>query len=264
MRRQRPRARDGYARDVNEGSIRIATAERIALELLIAGVGYRILAYAIDVLTLFAAWAILFFGLSFLTSDLLGWAQSLSGLTRVVLVVGVFTAQWVYWTACEVAFGGRTIGKRALGIRVVRSDGAPVTVVESALRNLFRWIDFLPFGYAAGMISMLLTQRNRRIGDLIAGTMIIRDRAISLEKYAAIESATPIVSSRPLAPEESELIFDFCARANLLEPTAASALAGALLDRFVSTLPEEERARLAAHAPEAAHALRSLAQGSAR
>src|SRR5688572_12160642 len=108
------------------------------MELPLAGVGSRAMAYLIDVGAMFVTWVVAYFVLSLVVSDVLGLFQSLSGLAQSLLAVAVFAAQWVYWTACEALWGGRTLGKRAVGIRVARQDGGAPGLWESAVRNLCR------------------------------------------------------------------------------------------------------------------------------
>jgi hypothetical protein len=76
----------------------------------------------------------------------------------------------------EVLGGGRTPGKRVNGLRVVRSGGRPITFSRSALRNILRLIDILPGMYAVGMTVMFISPRNQRVGDLAAGSYVVRDR----------------------------------------------------------------------------------------
>ncbi|WP_257459111.1 RDD family protein [Archangium lipolyticum] len=227
----------------------VATPERVALSLPVAGIGYRCLAYLIDIVLLFLFWVVAYFTFTLLVSDVLGFFEGLSGFTRTLMVVGVFATQWLYWTVCEVVMGGQTPGKRLIGIRVVRVDGSPVGVLESAVRNLVRVVDFLPGLYATGCLSMLLTRQHRRLGDLLAGTLLVREERIDLDKYTAPAAEAPAVSAASsrmrLAPEDVELILAFLTRAPQLEPAARTRLGTKLVDRY-GGLGEEERATVLA------------------
>ena len=88
----------------------------------------------------------------------------------------VFGVIFFYHVLFEVLGSGRTLGKRWTGLRVVRSGGRPVTLTRSALRNVLRVIDILPGFYAIGMTVIFITRLNQRIGDLAAGTHVVRDR----------------------------------------------------------------------------------------
>lgn len=222
----------------------VATPERVALTLPVAGIGYRCLAWLVDASLLFFFWIVAYFIFTLLVSDVLGALKALSGLATTLLVVGLFATQWLYWTVGEVFFHGQTVGKRVLGIRVVRMDGSPVGLFESAVRNLCRAVDFLPMLYAAGCISMLLTRQHRRLGDLLAGTLLVREERIDLDKYTAT-SAAPVVPSegapRALTTGDVELVLAFLARAEELPPEVRRRMGEKLVDR-VGGLSGEERA----------------------
>ncbi|MGE6763762.1 RDD family protein [Corallococcus interemptor] len=229
----------------------VATPERVALSLPVAGIGYRCLAWLVDASLLFFFWVALYFVVTLLVSDVLGAFQALSGLTQTLLAVGLFATQWLYWTLAEVFFHGQTPGKRALRIRVVREDGSPVGFFESAVRNLCRAVDFLPVLYATGCITMLLDSRHRRLGDLLAGTVLVREEAIDLDKYtqgSAPDAPPPPVGDpgvqRPLGAEDVELVLAFLARAPGLEPDVRRRLGARLVDRVGASLTDEERARV--------------------
>lgn len=228
-------------------SLEVATPERVSLSLPVAGIGHRCLAYLADLCLLFFFWVVAYFVFTLLVSDVLGFFKGLSGLAQTLLVVGVFTTQWVYWTLCEVLMEGQTPGKRWVGIRVVRVDGSPVGVLESAVRNLVRVVDSLPGVYAVGCLSVLLTRRHQRLGDLLAGTLLVREERIDLDKYTApapATSAAPVRGPR-LTAEEVELILSFLARAPGLEPSARLRLGTRLVERY-GGLEEAERARVLA------------------
>ncbi len=91
-----------------------------------------------------------------------------------LLVLGFVTA-WSYFVLLEVLRNGRTVGKRALGIRVVRDDGGRVGLMDSIIRNVVRLIDMLPGYYAIGLVSVLFSAQNKRLGDMAAGTVVVRD-----------------------------------------------------------------------------------------
>lgn len=169
----------------------IVSPEQVAIELPLAGPGSRILAYAID-------WAVVLvaqLGLAALAiSTAMGvdavrdWMDELrpdaatpdEQLGAVVLVVMLimflaqFALELVYFASCEVAWGGRSVGKRVVGLRVVRENGLPIGLRESLVRNLLRIVDALPSGYLVGLTSVVATERAQRLGDLAAGTLVVR------------------------------------------------------------------------------------------
>jgi uncharacterized RDD family membrane protein YckC len=225
----------------------VATPERVALDLPLAGIGTRALAYLVDAAALFSAWVVAYFALSLLVSDVLGFFQGFSGLAQALLVGGAFMAQWVYWTACEVMFGGKTLGKRVLRIRVARSDGSPPGVLESAVRNLCRAVDFLPALYFLGLMTALVSGRSQRLGDLLAGTVLVRDGQVALPRY---ELPPAGAAGPPLSPRQADLVRAFLQRAPGFDPEARRRLGRQIMDRFGARLPEAEQAAVAAHAGE--------------
>jgi len=227
-----------------EGSLDVATPERVALSLPLAGVGSRALAYLIDVGLLFLAWITLYFAASLIQAGVVDAFRALSGFAQTVAVVAVFGAQWVYWTACEVLWRGQTVGKKVMRIRVVREDGAPVGTLESAVRNLCRVVDFLPAFYAIGILCMLFSPRQRRLGDLLAGTVLIRDERVDLAKYASPNPAAAQGQLAPLDAAEVELVLGFLTRASTLDPGARQGLAQTLVDRFGRHLSAEDRSAI--------------------
>jgi uncharacterized RDD family membrane protein YckC len=197
----------------------VATPERVEVSLPVAGVGYRSLAYLIDAGLIFAFWAVAYF-LYVLVGPppLLMWL-SLPTWAKVLIFIAVFFFQWVYWTAFEVLWRGQTPGKRLMHIRIVRVDGAPVGVFESAVRNLLRYVDFLPIAYAVGILVMLIDRQHRRLGDLAAGTLALREERIDLSRYQ-VPSGAPTALGRALTAQEHELLKSLTERFDVLDPDA--------------------------------------------
>ncbi len=157
----------------------IETPEAVLVSFRIAGFGSRGLACVLDVLTLglimlaellavgFVAFLLQRF--TSLSIDLFGvWV--LAGLVAVL-----FVTYWGYYIFGEVVRNGRTPGKRLMRIRVVREDGSRVSVLDSAIRNIVRIVDLMPATYAIGIISMVLSSKSQRLGDMAAGTVVIAE-----------------------------------------------------------------------------------------
>ncbi|HET9552019.1 MAG TPA: RDD family protein, partial [Anaeromyxobacteraceae bacterium] len=146
-----------------------------------AGLGARALAYLLDLLVLFLAWVtgLLLYSIS---GDLLRQVQALSLAGQLLALAAALGAGWGWDVAWEVAWRGQTPGKRALGLRVVRADGAPVGPVESIVRNALRAVE-LPLGYAPGVLMVALSARRQRLGDLVAGTLVVQERRYDLSRY---------------------------------------------------------------------------------
>ena len=160
--------------------LRITTPEGVELELTLAGIGSRFIAGMLDSLIQFVIGSA---GLGVVFALLDG------GVAVLVLSTLAFLLLFGYDVAFEVLAGGRTPGKRATGLRVVREGGAPVTFLVSAVRNVLRLIDILPFFYGVGMLVVFLTRSNQRLGDLAAGTIVVRERHGDRRPPAAVGTA---------------------------------------------------------------------------
>lgn len=149
-----------------EDRITISAPEGIELHIVLAGAASRYIAGIIDLfleLLLIIVAAIVF-------THFPG-----GGVGIALLVMAVFAAVFLYDVLFELLAAGRTPGKRLTHLRVVRTGGGPVDFPASAVRTLMRLIDILPAAYLVGVISILLTKRNQRLGDLAAGTLVIRE-----------------------------------------------------------------------------------------
>ena len=148
-----------------EDRMAIATPEGVEVELTLAGIGSRFIAGGVDYtiqLVVIVAMALIL--------------QPAGGAGAAIFASASFAMIFFYDVLFEVLGGGRTPGKRVNGLRVVRSGGRPITFSRSALRNILRLIDILPGMYAVGMTAIFVSARNQRLGDLAAGSYVVRDR----------------------------------------------------------------------------------------
>ena len=166
-----------------EDRLAIATPEGVEVELTLAGVGSRFIAGAID----FSIQIVVIVALSVVL-------RQLGDAGLAIFTSLSFLLIFFYDVLFEVLGGGRTPGKRACGLRVVASGGRPITLGRSAVRNILRIIDILPGFYAVGMVVVFATPRNQRIGDLVAGTHVVRDR--HGDRHPPPATALPRVDTR--------------------------------------------------------------------
>jgi uncharacterized RDD family membrane protein YckC len=161
--------------------VAIETPEHIVFRYRLAGPAPRLLAYLLDLLICYAAFAAAALVVVLSSAGagaIAGAAEDAVGAGIGVLLVLLFAIQWVYFAALE-AYTGRTPGKLALGLRVVTTTGRPIGFPAAALRNVLRVADALPLTYAAGclsiaaFVSMSATRRFQRLGDLVAATMVV-------------------------------------------------------------------------------------------
>ena len=149
--------------------ITIATPEGVDLELTLAGVGSRFVSALVD----FMLQIILLVGVSGVGAAVGAFGN---GYGSVVVLIASFLVFAAYDVLFEVFASGRTPGKRLNGLRVVRVDGSPVTFFTSAVRNVLRLVDILPGPYLVGIVTILVTRQNQRLGDVAAGTLVVRER----------------------------------------------------------------------------------------
>jgi len=154
----------------------------------------------------------------------LAWLEALG---TALLILIWFLINWWYPVLFEVLTHGATPGKKALGIKVIHQDGTPVGWSASIIRNLLRQVDFLPFLYATGLVTMFLNSRFQRLGDLAAGTVVVyRDpgpRASELLAPGPVE-APPV----PLDAGEQQALLSFAERVRHINPKRAAELAAEL------------------------------------
>ena len=187
-----------------DGRLSLTTPEGVRLLLTPAGPYLRALAWALDICVFLALAAVL--------RIVLPGGKLGQGIFAVLL----FVLYWGYPILCEVYWDGRTLGKRAAGLVVVRSDGLPVGWRESTLRNLLLVADFLPMFYATGLVSMMLDPRFRRVGDIVAGTVVVyRERD---PVRAAPPACAPLAAPFPLSAAQQRTLADLFERELALPP----------------------------------------------
>ncbi|MEP7295477.1 MAG: RDD family protein [Burkholderiales bacterium] len=188
------------------------TPEGIALALRPAGLMARSYAYLVDALIRFA---IILVASTFLAA--------LSRFGAGLFMIGIFALEWFYPVVFELMPGAATPGKRALGLRVVMDSGLPVTPAASLVRNLLRAADFLPVGYALGLLLMLLRPDFKRIGDLAAGTLVVHATSATLD--GPLPAADPAPPARALSSREQAAVVAWAGRAARLTPERLEELA---------------------------------------
>jgi uncharacterized RDD family membrane protein YckC len=138
----------------------------------------------------------------------------------------LFALTWIYSVVCEVWCQGQTLGKRALGLRVVSVDGTPVSLIPSIVRNLLRVVDALPGVYGVGLVCGMVDPSARRIGDIVAGTLVVHASAWP------VGSQVPIMPAQPLPllldQDEQAAVIEFAERSPQLTAERQAELADIL------------------------------------
>ncbi len=226
----------------------ISTPERVAFQYEIAGIGSRFLAQIVDSLIITA----ILIAISILAASL-GGIFSSGELALLVEIILGFILLAGYFLISEAAWNGQTIGKRAARLRVVGDHGEPLTVGQAAIRNLVRIVDFLPFFYAIGMLTLFINGRGKRLGDFAAGTLVVRDRErISLYDLAG----TPAGAAPAASPSSIWAAPSVTPVAPMAEPQALDPGLRRLVVAYAARREELPTARREALAQSAEAALR--------
>jgi uncharacterized RDD family membrane protein YckC len=156
--------------------ISIDTPELVSIELPLAGIGSRFIALLVDYLIWGAGLVVVVILAILLLPALRTFNRISAQWAEAIVIFTLFLFNWGYFTLFEAFWNGRTPGKRVAKIRVIQRSGRSIGLVESMARNLVRYVDQLPFFYAVGVITMFVTRQHQRLGDLAAGTLVVRDR----------------------------------------------------------------------------------------
>ncbi len=216
-----------------ERTVEIATSESVAFSYELAGIGSRFFAVAIDMSIQFGVALLTFIVLAILAATPLVARGPSPPLTKIesaivtgVLIAAAFVLFFGYFIVFEWLWHGRTPGKRAVGLRVVRDGGFPLDFATSVIRNTVRLLEAGLGLYAVSAIVMLLSPRNRRLGDYAAGTLVVRDN-----RYERADAPTPADydaarrAPQTLAAPLRSLVARYVARRDSLDERARPAVA---------------------------------------
>lgn len=252
------------ASDPGEGidsRYRVETPEQLGLEYDLAGLGTRGLAAAVDAIILSMS-ATIFFCIGIIAaagviSAVPGLDDGVAGAIVLALIfLLTFAYVWGYYVFFETVWRGQTPGKQWLGLRVVREGGYQIGFAQAAIRNIVRLVDLLPGFYAVGAMVMLFEPRSRRLGDMVAGTLVIREpQSLTLEAIvspgatgagASAGASAPAPTLPPgeqllpnlnrITPAESSLLGTYLQRRSSLAPAASEHLARTLAQGFAQRL----------------------------
>jgi uncharacterized RDD family membrane protein YckC len=217
------------------------------------------------------------FGITAIADALTGDGDAAFYVVLAFIVLVVFFVFWGYFVLFETVWNGQTPGKRWTGLRVIQEGGYPIGFSHAAIRNIVRLVDFLPVYYVVGATVMLIDKRSRRLGDLLAGTIVVRERRdVTLESLGtggtwlptvtyhqppsvpgAVAPAVATTGSLPnlhrLTPADQSLLLDYFNRRPTLTTEAATQLSMRLATVYAKKLeyvpagdvPEQFLARLA-------------------
>ncbi|HEX7997242.1 MAG TPA: RDD family protein [Pyrinomonadaceae bacterium] len=213
----------------NEEILVIETPERVPLHFALASIGNRFLACAID--HGIQIFVMIIIAIAFiLIADFIDFGGSLSAAPKWVYAILILVVAFI-WTSYFIVFewlwNGQTPGKRWLKLRVIREDGRPITFWEAAVRNLLRIFDIMPFPfYSIGLICVFASRRDQRVGDMVAGSVVVREREAEAPTFDQVfagpvsdaalrRSFKPVVfnaSLQPITAREMEVVEAFLRR----------------------------------------------------
>ena len=237
-----------------DAHLELETPEQVVVSLPLAGVGSRMAAYGLDLLVRLAL-------SMFVVIPAIFIGRNLPGLGEYVIagaILACLVLHFGYYVYFETVHRGQTPGKRKLGLRTVKVNGAPVDFVSSVLRNLLRTVDWLPGGYGVGVLVMFLASKEQRLGDITAGTVVVRERrsdetpeaqGLDAERYEAVVRELGIGEPGrievSLTQEEAELLSRYLSRLSLVNPDDGQALADHICAGLRGRLTDPEGALLA-------------------
>ena len=215
----------------------VETPEHVRLDYVLADVGSRAAALALDLAIIVLALILV----GFVANGLNALDDALQSVTEPIFVFLLFLAFWGYFFLFEALWGGRTPGKRALGLRVVHLGGEPLSLHGSALRNVLRFVDLQAAGMV-GAVCIVVNRRAQRLGDLVAGSLVVRDAGGS--ELLGADALPPGRIGRPvLSVEQFELVAGYMARREGLKPDVQRRVARSVRDALAEVVEQDARHR---------------------
>lgn len=208
----------------------VVTPEAVHLEFEAAGVGSRAIALALDLLLQGVSVVLLFVSLGLVAEGTGAGVPEWVGVTVTLLLV--FAVMFGYPVAMETLWRGRTLGKAAMGLRVVTREGAPVQFRHAAIRAALGLIDFYLALGGVAVVSALATREHQRLGDLVAGTLVLRERtgaraptAVRFAVPAGAEPYAATIDPAGLTTDDYAAVRGYLLRAGELAPAVRADLA---------------------------------------
>jgi uncharacterized RDD family membrane protein YckC len=224
---------------ITAGRLEIETPDHVVLRYQLAGAGNRGFAAILD----FVVASIVVFGIGWTYEQVAVGNPLLEAVQGWVPLVELLLA-WVYFIVLEWLWNGQTLGKRVFGLRVITEDGEPAPFVAVLVRNIVRTVDFLPVLYGLGLIAIVISPRYQRLGDVAAGTFVVRAprprQSWSALRTQSGPSTAPAPTLRALPGEAQRLVREFVLREKRLTPAARVAVARDIATRLRPLVPQLE------------------------
>lgn len=213
----------------------IDTPEQTSLEFPLAGIGSRFLAMAADTAIQVVVGGIIFIVLALLSIPTMKFFGAGSSTWAVAVgVIVLFLLNFAYFAFFEAVWNGQTPGKRFAQLRVMKDDGRPINAYDAIARNLLRIVDSLPGFYGVGVLSVFFSKQSKRLGDYVAGTVVVHETALEgVRPFAAttVDQSLPSFDASSITVEEFRLIETFVQRRDSLDPGLRSSMAAQISAR---------------------------------
>lgn len=213
----------------------IDTPEQTSLEFPLAGIGSRFLAMVVDTAIQTAAGLLIF--LVFITM-LPGFRLfGIAGAQWIIafFIIAGFLLYSAYFAFFEIVWNGQTPGKRYAQLRVMKDDGRPISAYDAVARNLLRIVDSLPGFYGIGVLSVVFSKQSKRLGDFVAGTVVVHETALEgVRPFAEtkIDESLPAFDASSITVDEMRLIETFVERRDSLDPGLRGNMALQIADKI--------------------------------
>src|SRR6266542_2353351 len=224
-----------------DDTVDIETPELTVITYTIAGVGSRVKAAIIDSAVIFGLLLVIV-----IIAAMVGFDFSFGGWAFAALVLAQFMIIWGYYILCEGLLDGQTLGKRNAGIRVVKDGGYSVSLASAAARNIMRIVDYQPLALpAVGLLTMAFSKSGKRVGDMVAGTIVVREQALPARfgsSGAPVSAALETVQgSAVLTDPEFDVLCRYVERRSALPREQREKLVATLSQRFSDRLPDRSQ-----------------------
>jgi uncharacterized RDD family membrane protein YckC len=184
---------------IKPDELHIDTPELVDIQMPLAGIGSRFIALLVDTLIWIVGFLLLLALLVLFPLSIATFSEKSAEWAFAIILFIIFLLNWGYFTLFEAFWNGRTPGKRVARIRVIQRSGRAIGLIESMTRNLVRYIDMQPFAlYAVGVIAIFATRQHQRLGDLAAGTLVVRDRVEEAPLWG--DSGARTITAQSFAP----------------------------------------------------------------
>jgi uncharacterized RDD family membrane protein YckC len=217
----------------------IDTPEQTSLEFPLAGIGSRFLGIAADTAIQVTVGIVLVIATVMILPGLNLFGSSASQWVIAGVIIGIFLLNSAYFAFFEAIWNGQTPGKRYAQLRVMKDDGRPISAYDAIIRNLLRIVDSLPALYGVGLISMLFSKQSKRLGDMVAGTVVVHEKSLEGVRPiadSAVDASLPPFDASNITLDELRLIETFIQGRNSWDPGVRTSMASQISTRISEKL----------------------------